>query len=661
MKEFAVIVLGLLAGNTPVISQPGDANSKVLSAYEKQIDSLQQRDADEKNDTSRIKELYLLSVNHQLTGSDSAYFFAQKAIDLAEKVRDPFFMTAGWGQLAHVYYTNRKYDDAAVCWQKALDIATAHKLYNEELYKYRIALNNNFFLEGNYNAAMKMSSEGLETASRIGNKERMAHFNNVIGYIHMKQKNFAEARRYYTLYLQQSREIKQKGLEAHALFNLGDLAIAEKKYTEGIQFLNQSLSVYQMIKTGLGIDPLEREAYISNKLAEAYKMMYDLRRAVRYSLIAVSLSGKTSCNKYDIASYYINTGDIYNRLQQPDSALFFLRHGLAIALEIRHREEQRDAYEQIAVAFASLQSFDSAYFYQQLFSGLKDSILNENNQKEILQREASLQMEQQRKLQMAELSRQHLWRNIIIGIALFIILIVIILYNRYRIRQKMEYQRQLNKQQNEMFNLTASVQEKERKRIAEDIHDSLGSVLSAAKLKLSSLEEDSALLTDGQREKYQTTLSLLDEASSELRNISHNIMPATLSKLGLLAALKNLVDKIPEHSGLKVQLEAHGFESRLDESTEISIYRIILELINNIVKHAAAGKATVQLIKYPDYINITVEDDGRGFDQKRVSEHAKGIGLGNIQSRVNYLSGTIDIDSSPGRGTTVIIEIPYAG
>ena len=135
-------------------------------------------------------------------------------------------------------------------------------------------------------------------------------------------------------------------------------------------------------------------------------------------------------------------------------------------------------------------------------------------------------------------------------------------------------------------------------------------------------------------------------------------MPATLSKLGIVAALQNLIGNISSHSGLQISFSAHGFEGRIEETTEISIYRIILELINNIVKHAEAGKVSIQLIKYPHYINLVIEDNGRGFNYSKATEEKKGIGLGNILSRVEYLKGTIDIDSSPGKGTTVIIEIP---
>ena len=175
---------------------------------------------------------------------------------------------------------------------------------------------------------------------------------------------------------------------------------------------------------------------------------------------------------------------------------------------------------------------------------------------------------------------------------------------------------------------------------------------------MSALKEGHSSLSEEQTEKYMITLQLLDEASSELRNISHNIMPATLSKLGLVAALRNLITTISSHSGLQINFSTYDFDKRLDEKTEMSIYRVILELINNVVKHAAADKVMVQLIRHPDYINITIEDNGKGFDYSKALEQKNGIGLGNILSRVNYLKGSINVDAVPGRGTIVIIDVP---
>jgi signal transduction histidine kinase len=208
----------------------------------------------------------------------------------------------------------------------------------------------------------------------------------------------------------------------------------------------------------------------------------------------------------------------------------------------------------------------------------------------------------------------------------------------------------------EILRTTIEVQDKERRRIAEDLHDSLGSILSAAKLKLSAMEGQ--LTTGGhssQNETMNDVLSLMDEAMNEMKNIAYNIMPATLSRLGLIAALQNLFNRISSRSLLKINFSTFGFDERPDQLFEVSIYRIVLESINNVVRHADARNVTVQLIRYPDYINITIEDDGKGFHQTTA---VYGNGLTNIDSRVKNLGGTLDIDSSEGSGTTIFVDIP---
>ncbi|WP_394346396.1 sensor histidine kinase [Dinghuibacter silviterrae] len=178
--------------------------------------------------------------------------------------------------------------------------------------------------------------------------------------------------------------------------------------------------------------------------------------------------------------------------------------------------------------------------------------------------------------------------------------------------------------------------------------------MSAAKLSLSRLDKTS--FTPSQVQAYQTSLELLDQAAAELRNIARNIMPAGLSKIGLPAAVKGLLDTLGSGPGLSINFNTHGLEERLPEALEISLYRVILELINNVIKHARATRLTVQLIRHPTYINIVVEDDGIGLDPQPGA--VKGIGLNSIISRISYLKGTIDIDSKRGAGTTVLIDIP---
>lgn len=588
------------------------------------------------------------------------FYFSATALNIEKKKKEAYIRIYALDNLAIAFYNNKDYIRSTTCWQEALAIAAANSFFYEDLHRIRPSLNNNFFLAGDYTNAMRISSGGLSGSVHIKDTNRIVHFSNVLGYIHMKQRNFSQAGQYFSQQLYLSQAMEDTLEKAHAFYNLADLALAVKRYDSAISYLQQSVLVYRSYSRTGFFSLKDREACIANKKAEAYKLKGEDDSALQFVLIAVNTArdDHVPVNAYDKASFYINAGDIYNRLHKPDSAILLLRTGGAIAEKIIHREYLRDASEQLAIAFAQKRMFDSAYFFQTVFSRLKDSIASETNQQEIMQRELGLKIQQQEIVQKAALERQKLWRNIIMGIAVFSIITLGFLYNRYRLRQKNRYQQQLNRQQNELFNAIAATQDDERKRIAKDIHDSLGSVLSAAKLKLSSARECQPSLSEEQLEIIQVTMQLLDEASAELRSISHNIMPATLSKLGLIAALRNLVNTISSHSGLQVNFSAYGFAGRLDEKTEMSVYRIVLELINNIVKHAQAEKVTVQLIKHPGYINLSVEDNGRGFDYELELQNNTGIGLANILSRVEYLEGKMNVDAAAGRGTAVIIDIP---
>ncbi len=589
---------------------------------------------------------------------DYVISLATEALSLPERKKDAYALVLALKFKGTLLYEKRDYIGSFRMYQEGLVVALANGFTYEELHGLRPALNNGCFLSGNYEMAMKISTDGLTNAEKINDEKQAAHFNNVIGYIHMKQGNFLESDKYYKRYLGFTRKVKDTLSEAHALTNMADLASAQKEYDLALEYLDRSLASYESVKsTGLFNLP-DKRGFVANKKAEVYKLKGEYQKALPFVHYALNVlkTDSSFINDYDEASYFVNAGDIYNRMLMPDSAIYYLQRGLEVSTRIIHREHMRDVYEQLSIAYELKHDFENAYVFKNLYSHLKDDIAAESNQREIYQRETELRVKQQQQLQERVMWRQRLIRNISLMIAGLILVTAGFLYTRNRLNKKTRYQKELNRQQVELFNAIAVTQEQERKRIAQDIHDSLGSVLSAAKLKLAEARELKPELAG--HEQFITGLNLIDEASAELRSISHNIMPATLSKLGLVPALKNLSEKISSNKGLQVKFGAHEFDSRIEEQTEISIYRVILELINNIVKHAAATQATVQLIKYPDHINITVEDNGKGFDPVKILHEKKGIGLGNIYSRVDYLKGTINIDAGEGRGTTVIIDIP---
>ena len=195
-------------------------------------------------------------------------------------------------------------------------------------------------------------------------------------------------------------------------------------------------------------------------------------------------------------------------------------------------------------------------------------------------------------------------------------------------------------------------QEEERSRMAKDLHDGLGGLLSGVKLQLGAMKGN-LILSEEHARVFNNALGKLDESISEMRRVAHNMMPEALMKLGLQQALQDYCDGLSEGQSFKINTEFHGLEQRMTPSTEVVVYRIVQELLNNAVKHSGATVILAQVMRQENGLSITVEDNGRGFNKEEVIQ---GAGLKNIRSRVDYLQGQLDIQSVPGKGTSVHIE-----
>ena len=200
-------------------------------------------------------------------------------------------------------------------------------------------------------------------------------------------------------------------------------------------------------------------------------------------------------------------------------------------------------------------------------------------------------------------------------------------------------------------------QDEERTRLARDLHDGLGGMLSGIKLSFMNLKELMAQCLDDQQ-LFDRGLDMLDGSSMELRRVAHNLMPEVLLKFGLDSSINDLCENITRNGGLKVSYQSTGLENfNPDQNVSVIIYRLVQELLNNILRHASAGQAFVQLDFHDNNLGITVEDNGVGFDTSILLTSA-GIGWRNIRNRVEYLAGKIDIQSVPEHGTTVNIDLP---
>jgi signal transduction histidine kinase len=198
-------------------------------------------------------------------------------------------------------------------------------------------------------------------------------------------------------------------------------------------------------------------------------------------------------------------------------------------------------------------------------------------------------------------------------------------------------------------------QDNERKRIASDLHDSLGSLLSSVRLRFNGLQHEFFQRVPEKAQRFDDSLKLLDEAIEELRQISHNMVPVSLSRFGLVSALQTFVAQVNSSGLLDVHLQILGLEARLPEEMEVRIYRICQELVQNVIKHAKATTVRIQLILHNDSLNMMVEDNGVGLAKENMS---RGFGFSTIQSNVDLFKGTLGIESQPGKGCLVLIDIP---
>jgi signal transduction histidine kinase len=207
------------------------------------------------------------------------------------------------------------------------------------------------------------------------------------------------------------------------------------------------------------------------------------------------------------------------------------------------------------------------------------------------------------------------------------------------------------------INTMVATQEDERKRIARDLHDDIGTKLSALKLFLSSLEEKASLTQNEEiKELTKSSEKLIKDTMQDVRQLLLNLSPTVLEEFGYTTAVEGLINKINETKQIHFNLVVFGMKQRLKKDYELALYRITQELINNVLKHAQAKHVSLQIGQRDEKIILMIEDDGKGFD---FNAQRNGYGLHNLAARTKLMNGTLAIDSHPGKGTSVLIEIPY--
>jgi len=212
------------------------------------------------------------------------------------------------------------------------------------------------------------------------------------------------------------------------------------------------------------------------------------------------------------------------------------------------------------------------------------------------------------------------------------------------------------RQRNIAMQAIIATEESERQRIARDLHDSVSQTMSAAKINLSIIGSEISFTNEDQRKRFERAVDMVDDGFKEVRTISHNMMPWALHKAGLAKVISQFISNV-ENGTISYNFFSKGFDEPFNNQLELILYRVLQESVNNVIKHAAASRVDIALIKDENTVSLTIEDNGKGFDVNHPDFKA-GMGLGNLRSRINFLNGKVEVDSQPGRGVLVSVYIP---
>lgn len=373
-------------------------------------------------------------------------------------------------------------------------------------------------------------------------------------------------------------------------------------------------------------------------------------------------NGEKAGSRWNTAEPLMQIGYIYLQQKNYGEAEKYLKMGLEIAEADSILTFMKEGYGTLSDVHAATGNYKEAFENLQKHHAIKDSIQSEDRKEFALDLEKKYETEKkdsQLKLQDLEIKKRKGFNHAIAGLTFTLLVIFLLVYRNFKNRRRLQEKRINQLETEKQLLATEAVlkgEEQERTRLAKDLHDGLGGLLSGIKYSLNTMKEN-LIMTPENAQSFERSIDMLDSSIQEMRRVAHNLMPENLLKFGLDVALRDFCSAIYGTGILNLKYQSYGFENEsFDQSFSISVYRIIQELVTNIVKHANAGIAHVQLTYSNKTLLIDVEDDGKGFDVSNLKSQ-KGIGWSNINSRLEYLNGKLDIQSLPDKGTSIHIEL----
>lgn len=640
MKIFLLVTLLLISSaiaNAQVESR--DSLYKLLSASAK--------------DTGRVMLLIKIADTYETNNQDSAIYYLEQSKQLSDILNFRMGAYLYNEKSAIVSFTKGDYNLAMQQSNSALDAARALKdsglIIN--------MLNNTGIVYqylGQYDAQLDYSLQALAIIEKYNKKEKLAgmHHNVANAYLNINQ--FRKSIDHCLLSLNFHQETKNYDYVNRLYASLG----------QGYASLNLSdsaLYYYKIaIKESVKRNDKYAEAAIYGYMANTYADRKEFKEMWRVSETSFTLSKELQSNQMLASSLYnIAYASYFNG--DNAEAKKHITEALQIATRDSLKDELKNIYSILSYISARDGDFNTSLWAKKRNDSIQVTLLNEKVLETTSELERKYESEKKDKqifLQQVQIQKRTFLNYSLMGSTLTLLVIFLLFYLSYEHKRKLQRQ-QINELEKERQLTTVEAvlkgEEQERSRLAKDLHDGLGGMLSGIKFSFQTMKGN-LVMTPQNQQTFERSMDMIDSSIKEMRRVAHNMMPESLVRFGLETALKDYCKDINSSGALQISYQSFGLEGHNFEQTmAITIYRIIQELINNILKHASAKTAIVQVTKSDNLLAITVEDDGKGFDPGILNQ-SKGMGWINIRNRVDFLKGKLDVNSQTGNGTSVQIE-----
>lgn len=613
---------------------------------------------------------------------DSSIYLYNESLKIRRTLNDDLGVAKLYNKIGIVYQKQGLFSDALNNQQNAL------VLFEKENYAIGISysLNNIGILQqnmGRLDEALTYHNQSLAIKKKLIDKNGLVQSYINIANIYKIKEDYLKAEEYYNNAISLSREMGNQEYLANGLNNLGSLQLKLNKLQDAKKNILESYSIRTAQNDSKG------RVSCLNNLGSILIELKSYDSAKQVLNLAESIAANAVNTRPELVTIYQTKSKLFEKLGDATASLTYYKKYAAYKdslynndmsskfseLETKYNTSQKEKLIEQQQASINKNLYDISkqkllLSQNELLIAANNLSLKEQNELILKQRLDSTEKETQivvlnreKKINQLELNNERLVNNrknilltVIVIISLLIIWLMYSLYRRYKLYKEKQIQQAILKEQELTASAILQAEENERKRIAEDLHDGVGQLMSAVKMNLSAIHAEIPFTSKEQENTYQKILNMVDEGCKEVRNVSHSMMPSALLKTGLEEALKQLLNQI-NNNVLKINLYTEGLQKRLESNTETILYRIIQECVNNVLKHAQAKNLDISIISDTNEITVTIEDDGKGFNTNSNS-NSEGIGLKNIKTRVSFLKGIVEWSSAHNKGTLVAIHIP---